>query len=202
MKVGEKMNVESKLNNIMEKSDGVLMTANALDQGIPKDKFYAYIRKNHLKKVSQGVYQKQGDWQDEMYLLQLQFPRAVFSHDTALYLLDMAEMEPMPLSVTVPSKYNTPALNDKAKVYYVKNDWYYIGMCEMPSPDGHTIRVYNKERTICDIIRKRKYMDAAAFNYAVNQYVISKDRNYVLLLQYARVFHIEKKLQTMMGVLF
>lgn len=190
------------LEQVVNQSNGVLKTAEALRAGASKEQVYAYIKANNFEKIAQGIYLAQDAWADEMYLLQLRFPKAVFSHEAALYLHDLAEREPVPLSVTVPAKYNATGMTDKAKVYYVKPEWYAIGVCEVQSPYGNPLKVYDKERTICDIIRKRADMDAAAFNYAVNRYVKSKDKDYALLMQYAKTFRMEKKLRTVMGVLF
>ena len=45
-----------------------------------------------------------------------------------------------------------------------------MGITEAVTPAGHTVKVYDRERTICDIIRKRSEMDIAVFTYAVQQY--------------------------------
>ena len=44
---------------------------------------------------------------DELYLLQARYPKVVFSHETALYLHDMAEREPVPIVLTVESGYHS-----------------------------------------------------------------------------------------------
>lgn len=201
VKVGEIMIGIKKLDKLKEHTGGILRTADAMEAGISKDQFYRYIHAENMEKISQGVYLDADAWEDEMYLLQLRFPRIIYSHESALYLHDMAEREPMPLTVTVPSKYNAPALLKKAKVYYVKNDWYLTGICNRTSPDGNVLRVYDKERTVCDIIRKRREIDVSVFNYALNQYVKGKDKDYVRLMKYAKLFHMEKQLRTVMGVL-
>jgi len=129
VKVGDMMQHEMcLLAQLVKKADGLLITADALQQGISKDQIYGYIRENNLEKVGRGIYAAGDAWIDEMYLLQLRFSRAVYSYDTALYLYDLAEKEPIPLTVTVPAKYNTISLNDTAKIYYVKESWYNIGI--------------------------------------------------------------------------
>ena len=63
--------------------------------------------------IKKEYYLSPAAWADEMYLLQAQIPKAIYSHETALYLHDLAEMEPTPLTVTVSSQYNSPALAEK-----------------------------------------------------------------------------------------
>ena len=72
----------------------------------------------------------------------------------------------------------------------------------MPSPAGHLINVYDMERTICDIIRRRSEMDIYAFNYALTRYMKHKEKNLSRLMAYAEAMRLEKKIRETMGVLF
>ena len=89
----------------------------------------------------------------------------------------LREREPIPFSVTVPSSYNSGGLVKKGvKVYYVKPEWYGMGICETQTPGGHVVKAYDMERTICDILRKRADMDIAVLNYAIREYMKRKDK--------------------------
>ncbi|MDD4565896.1 MAG: hypothetical protein PHE79_10550 [Eubacteriales bacterium] len=50
---------------------------------------------------------------DGTYLLQCAHPNAVFSHETALFLHDLTDREPLQYAVTVKSGYNPVRLNEK-----------------------------------------------------------------------------------------
>ncbi len=67
--------------------------------------------------------------------------------------------------------------------------------------DDLAIRIYNIERTICDIIRDRNKIDLQIFNTALNEYMKRKDKNLILLSEYATKFKIEKILAQYMEVL-
>lgn len=191
------------LEELLENGGGVLKTADAAAAGVSKTDFYRFIGEKGLEKAAHGIYIDPGSLTDEMYLLQARFPKIVFSHETALYLHDLSEREPMPLSVSVAANYNCTGVKEKgAKVYYVKKEWYAPGIIRMRSPGGHFINVYDPERTICDIVRRCEDMDIAMFNYAVRAYVRRKDKDYPKLSRYARELHMENKLMEKMGVLF
>lgn len=180
-----------------------MRTADVVAAGISKDCFYQYAKKTGLEKAAHGIYVSPDILTDEMYLLQVQFPKAVYSHEAALYLHDLAEKEPLPFCVTVASSYNSGGLVKRGvKVYYVKAEWYGMGICELPSNGGHSVKVYDMERTICDIIRKRSDMDIAVFNYAVKEYMKKRNKNLANLSHYAAVMRIEKQMKDSMGVLF
>lgn len=192
----------NRLKKMLNDNHGVLRTADVVAAGIPKDYLYKFVKEADLEKAAHGIFISTDTFIDEMYLLQLQFPKAIFSHDTALYLHDLAEMEPMPLTVTVPHKYRSVALIEKGvEICYTKPEWHEIGICAATSPAGFPIQIYDMERTICDVIRRRNHMDVSAFNYAVRQYIRSNDKNLLRLLQYAKELKMERQLRDVIGVL-
>lgn len=191
-----------RLKKMLEANRGILWTSGVIAAGIPKDYLYRFVRDQGLEKVAHGIFVSPEFFVDEMFLLQQQFPKVIFSHDTALYLHDLAEMEPTPLAVTVPHKYRSVALfNTGAAIFYTKPEWHEIGVCTVDSPAGFPIRVYDKERTICDVIRRRKHMDISAFNFAIRQYMRSPQRELPRLSGYAKKLKMERQLRDAIGVL-
>ena len=196
-------NHEKILEKLEEKNNGVLRTAEVTLAGISKDHFYKYVKQKGFEKFAHGIYVSPDTLTDEKYLIQAQFPKAVYSHDAALYLHDLAEYEPIPLTVTVPANYNSGGLvRQGIRVYYVRPEWYALGIMQMPSSDGHMLKVYDLERTICDIVRRYDTMDISVFNHAAREYMRRSDKNLVKLGLYASKMHMEKKLRDKMGVLF
>lgn len=191
------------IKNLLAEHNGILRTADVVAAGIPKETFYKFVKSAGLEKAAHGIYLTPDSLTDEMYLLQAQFPKAIYSHEVALYLHDLAEREALPSCVTVPASYNSGGLVEKGvKVYYVKPEWYDIGICEVQTPGGHFVKVYDMERTMCDILRKRANMDMAVFNYAVREYMRRKDKRISVLSHYAVTFHLEKQMHETMGVFF
>lgn len=199
MKVSEHT---EKLDRLVDEGEGVITTAAALKEGVSKDAFYRYAKSHNLKRQSHGIYMTEDALPDEFALLQTRFPKAIFSHDTALFLHEMSEREPIPLSVSVESGYNSPALKGQGvRIYYVKPDWHELGICEVKTPEGNSVRAYDKERTICDLIRKKAGADVTEFNQAMRAYVSSKDKNLAKLSEYAREMNMESRVWDAIGVL-
>ena len=99
------MALKSKLiEQLLVENNGILKTADVMAAGVSKEYFYQYAKRKGLEKAAHGIYVSPDAWPDEMYLLQAQFPKAIYSHEAALYLHDLAEKEPMPLSVNFPAK--------------------------------------------------------------------------------------------------
>lgn len=190
------------LEQLLKKNNGLITRADALDAGVSNGTFYNFVRRNHLQKVAHGIYLAPDSYPDEMFLLQLRFPKAVFSHDTSLYLHDLFEREPVPLSVTVPSNYNAGSLSETGvRIYYVKESWYGLGVCDMETPEGNIVRVYDMERTICDIVKRRSAMDVSSFNYAMQSYAKSRNKNLKRLGEYAKVMNIDARVRNALEVL-
>ncbi len=165
---------------------------------------------NHFEQLSQlikeqaahGVYISPDTWTDAMYLLHLRCEQAVFSHETAVFFHDLADREPLRYSVTVRTGYNPSRLQeDGVQVYTVKKELHEVGVITAKTPFGHTVPVYDMERTICDLLRSRSRMEIQVFQDALKQYALRKDKNLRTLMQYAAMFHVEKLLRQYLEVL-
>ncbi|MEA4883718.1 MAG: type IV toxin-antitoxin system AbiEi family antitoxin domain-containing protein [Clostridia bacterium] len=191
-----------RLEQLISANRGIVQTAEAVAAGISKPVFYKFVKDRDFERVSHGVYAAPDAWIDTMYLIGLRSRQAVFSHETALFLHDLADREPTQYSVTVKTGYNPSKLKaDGIKVYTVKRELYEIGMSEAQTPFGHSVRVYNPERTACDIIRCRSGIEIQTFQDALKQYAKRTDKNLRLLMQYAQAFQVEKILDRYLEVL-
>ncbi len=189
------------LNSVLEANAGIITSAEAQEAGATRPAFSDYVRRHGLERTSRGVYIDPDVFPDEMALLQKRFPKAVFSHDSALYLHDLTDREPMPISVTVDSNYNAGPLRDQGvRVHYAKPEWYELGLTEVKTPGGLNVRAYDKERTICDLIRKRAAFDPAVFGQAIRDYSRSKDKDLARLSSYARTMNMESRVYEVMEV--
>lgn len=203
MKVGRSnMDYKNHLDFMLEHEKGIILESEALAAGISKYHFFEYVKNERLERVAPGIYLSEDAWEDGMYILQSRYTQAVFSHETALYLLDMAEREPLRYTVTVKGKYNSPTLKAQGiKIYRIKPELHELGITQAKSPYGHTVRLYNAERTICDIIRSRRNVEIQDFQAALKEYVRRKDKNLPRLMEYAVQFRVETILRKYLEVL-
>ena len=190
------------LDALLQKNNGFLKTSEVSYAGISKTYFGEYVRDKELVRVAHGLYISQDAWEDGMYVIQVRYPSAVFSHETALYLLNLAEREPIRYSVTLQTGTNTAGLSKQGvKVYTVKAALFEEGIAMAKSPAGHTLRVYNPERTICDLVRSRRNVEIQDLQTAIREYVKLKEKNLPLLMRYAKEFSVEKIIRRYLEVL-
>ena len=148
------------------------------------------------------MYITKDSFDDEMYRLQAKYPLVIFSHDSALYLHDLSDRDPLQYSVTVPTRYNAQNIkNIGVKVFSVKKELYNLGLSASKTMFDREIKCYNMERTICDILRSRNQMDIAIVTDAIKRYSKRKDKNLPQLMRYAESFRVTKLLRSYMEVL-
>lgn len=181
------------LDSLADMKNGVLTTADVMEAGITKAVLARFVRERQYERVYHGIYLSPDVWRDEWYLMQLRCPQIIYSHDNALFFHDLTDREPMQPIVTVKTGYNPSRLTaDGVKVYTVKSELYELGITEAKTIFGNTVRTYNMERTICDIVRSRNTLDAQIFYDALKQYVRKKEKNLSQLMKYAQAFHVDK----------
>ena len=185
------------LDELVEKGNGYLQTSQVLENGISKPTLAEYVSKRSMERVAHGVYLTEDGWKDELYILHLTNSRIIFSHETALYLHGLMEREPKVTSVTVRAGYNASHLRKKdIRVYYVKPEDEELGVLDIQTNFGNTVRTYDMERTICDIIRNKDAMDIQVFQYAMKEYMSSTHKNLNHLMTYAKELRIESAVRT------
>lgn len=196
------MNYQEKLEKLIEEKNGLILTKEVVEAGISRGFLNVLLKENKLERIAHGVYLTPDAFDDEMYRLQARNERAIFSHETALYLHDLTDRDPLEWSVTVPAGYNSSHLKDEGiKVYSIKKSIYQMGVIEMKTQFGREIKVYDKERTICDITRNRNNMDIAILNGGIKRYLESKDKNIPLLMRYAEKLDVQNILRNYVEML-
>ncbi len=181
---------------------GILLTKNAIEAGISKHALYNFIRDNGFEKAAHGVYASPETWEDENYILLLRCPQGVLSHDEALYYHGLTDREPLQKTITIYTGYGTSRMvADGIKVFTVKKELLDIGKEIVKTSYGHDIPLYNRERTICDLIRSRNRFEIQDFQTALKTYIMGKNKNLNRLMEYAKLFHVDKKIREYMEVL-
>ena len=190
------------LDRLLTKHDGMLQTAQIIASGIVKPIFYEYVKEKNLQQVAHGIYVSENTWIDAMFLLHLRCGQAVFSHESALFFHDLTDREPSPYAITVRRGYSTTRLKAEGlSVYTIKPELFDVGVSSGQTPFGHTVPVYDMERTICDLLRSRSRIEIQTFQGALKAYARRKDKNLRALMQYAGMFKVEKILRQYLEVL-
>ncbi len=187
---------------IKHNSNGIITTKLLDENGIHREYLREFVNVGKLERVKQGIYITPDAWEDKMMLSQMRKEKMIYSHETALFLDELTDRDPISYTVTVPTGYNTSNLNKEGFcVHTVKKELFETGICYKNTIYGNQIKAYNMERTICDIIRDRNNQDPAVFSDALKKFVRRKDKNLFTLMEYARLFKVERILRPYLEVL-
>ena len=196
------MNSTEKLDYLLQKNNGYIKTADAVASGLSRVTFIDYVNKYGLQRVAHGCYMSSEAWEDKMFVIQMRYPEAVFSHETALFLLGITDREPSKFSLTLKTGKNSARLaKENIKVYKVKEELFDIGISKRETPTGNTVRVYNIERTLCDLFRSRRNIEFQELQNAVKFYLKKRDKNLPLLMRIAKAFSVERIVRQYLEIL-
>jgi len=181
---------------------GMLSFSDAIHAGVSKNQFYRFVKKNRFERIGNGIYMSPDAWKDDLYVLHRRCPQAVFSHEEALYYHDLTDREPLHHVITIYTGYNTKRLTTSGcKVHTVKKELMKIGKVLVLDSNRNPIPIYDLERTICDVVRSRRQVEAQDLNAALKNYVTRRDKDLNRLMEYAEAFHVEKLIRSYMEVL-
>ena len=76
-----------------------------------------------------------------------------------------------------------------------------LGVAYYKLDSGNIIKVYDLDKTICDIIKNKNKIDRELFNKAIREYFYSKNKNTLKLYEYARKMNIYNKVRNTFEVL-
>ena len=191
------------IQQIADSNNGFIRTGDIEAAGISRPMLRKFVDAGKLERVRKGLYILAGDLADEFALIQIQSTKAIFSYGTALYLWGLSDRTPHIFDITVPQGTNMSRLkrdNENLRCHYVQPEIYDLGIAEVKSPQGGTVRLYDKERCICDLIRDKEKVDIQIYRQAIKDYFNTRaDRR--KLFKYSKILGVEEKVRTYMEVL-
>jgi predicted transcriptional regulator of viral defense system len=193
---------EAKILHLAKAQHGIITSTQVTKAGIPRRCLSSMVRGGLLHRVERGVYTLPETWEDELFVLQLRFSRGIFSHETALYLHSMTDRTPSRYTMTFPFGYNPGNVLKRGVVAKVASkETYLLGIMTLSSPSGNSIKVYDRERTLCDMVRTRHKADIQVVNQAMRMYAGSREKDIARLMDYAQRLQVKSKIQTYMEIL-
>lgn len=194
---------KEKILKLINENNGTITARQVTEFGIPRIYLSELIKDNSIEKISRGLYALPQTFVDEMYEISVRCPLGVFSHNSALYIYDLTDRTPLKYTITLPAGYNAKHLSNiqMIEMKFSTRKLYSLGITIQKSPSGFPIKVYDKEKTICDIVRNKKEIDIQVFSDAMKRYAKGKEKDLSKLMEYAKKMRIEKKMREYMEVL-
>ena len=196
------MDYEKKIEKYLEQSGGIITTSYCKEKKIPTVYLSRLLKDGKLLRVKKGIYiTKDGDY-DEYYFFQHQYKKAIFSYETALYLLGQTDKIPWNIDVTVYNGYKFNEKSNGVNIHYVKKSIYDLGVIQKSTMFGNKVNIYSYERTLCDFIAHKEEMDIEVYVKLIRSYSSYKERDIHSLHDIAMKMGIENKVREVMEVAY
>ena len=189
--------------SIFDKYGGMMRTTQLAEEKIFYPQREKLIADDYVEKIRRGYYQwiNPDDFSEVGTVIRL-FPDAILCMDTALRYYGYSDRTPgdWHLAVSKDSgksrfKIDYPFV----KPYYVEPAVLELGLTT-GTMDGHAIRIYDKDRLICDCLRYRNKMDKEIFNKAIQKYIADPEKSIPKLMEYAGPLRVKKLAKDLIGV--
>lgn len=156
-----------------------------------------------IEKVKRGYYHWIEDYgTSEVALINSLFPDAVFCMETALFFYKYSDRNPAEWNITVDK--NTSRQRTNIDYPFIKAYRVEPALLHLGETDGiiefTKVRIYDRDRTICDVLRNMSKMDKEIFNKAIQRYVNEPQKNIPNLMEYAKALRVQKKVNDLIGV--
>jgi predicted transcriptional regulator of viral defense system len=197
------MEIRETIAEIFKENNGTLRASDARLAGVDNKELQRLTEAGLLERISRGLYILASDMVDDYLVAQYKCGKGVYSHETALYFHGLSDRTPLQLMMTIPSGYNTTLLKDRDayRFFYCKPDVHALGITTALSSRGNALRVYDRERTLCDCIKKKAVLDSDLVLAAVKQYMSENGTDLAKLLTYAETLKIRGTVRQYMEVL-
>lgn len=195
--------MNEKTSELFNKYHGNLSQKIAKENGINPTTLRRLVEKDEIEQPYLGIYVRKDEFLDNFFALQQKFSTGIYSHETALVLHDLTDLNLSELDMTFPAGFNRKGLSTDYPViqHFTKKEWHSIGIEKKSSPAGNFIDVYDMERTLCDVFSKRYKPDESIKNEAVKRYFAHDGKDLRKLRRYMRTFEVRNELYTIMEVM-
>lgn len=188
---------------IFDAHNGIMKSKEIIENKIYNRFLKKLIDEGYVEKIKFGYYQ----WQDERAFSEATviarlFPDAVICMESALQYYGYTDRTPSAWCLAV-DKHSTKSRFSidypSVKPHYIPEEQMTLG-AELVNIEDTELKIFNRERVICDCLRQENKMDVEVFNKAIQAYIKDPKKNVPRLMEYAKILRTENKVRKMIGV--
>ncbi len=188
---------------IFDAHNGIMKSKEIIENKIYNRFLKKLIDEGYVEKIKFGYYQ----WQDERAFSEVTviarlFPDAVICMESALQYYGYTDRTPSAWCLAV-DKHSTKSRFSidypSVKPHYIPEEQMTLG-AELVNIEDTELKIFNRERVICDCLRQENKMDVEVFNKAIQAYIKDPKKNVPRLMEYAKILRTENKVRKMIGV--
>lgn len=198
MEKKQKLFIEFKNNN------GIVTTKQLNDLGLSSRQIKRLVDDKIISKIKQGFYRLFDEVVEDEIIISKLFPDSILFLESALFHYQYTDRVPYKWQIAVDrdsekKKYRIdyPLL----KPFYTETKYLDIGRTYYQL-HNQTINIYNRDRTICDVLRYEHKLEKEIVTNAIKRYISDPKKNIRQFIKYAKVFNISKKANERVGMWF
>ena len=191
------------VRKIFSQHDSIMTTAELDSYRIYYADIQQLLNEGFIEKIKRGYYHWTETYgEQEVKIINRLFPDAVLCMETALFYYQYSDRNPAEWNITIDKNVSRSRTNIDypfVKAYRVEPALVPLGETK-GSINFVDVCIYDRDRTICDVLRNMNKMDKEIFNKAIQGYVKDSKKNIPNLLEYAKVLRMQKRVKELIGV--
>ncbi len=186
-----------KLQKIFEDHKGYARMKHLRNSGVQTRTIAKAVSEGIIEKIKPGLYKLVNyPWDEHGSFADVcnSHKKAVICLTSAADYFELTTFNPSYITVAVP--HNTPGFKleyPPIQVFYFPNKYYETGIEKITTMSG-TIKIYNIEKTICDLFRYRNKIGDDIVIESIKNYLKLKKRDINKLIEYAAALSVKEKI--------
>lgn len=192
----------SEIRKKMEENGGIVKTNQITALGVDYRRILSWVEDGTLERVKNGYYSLGYRERSEEELIRGLFSDCVLCLDSALYYYHYIDQKPYAWHLAVDKNTSKSRFKMDYPVivpYYTEPKALKLGVTEI-SFAGGKMKIYTKERMLCDCLKYEEKLDRDVFKRALLAYIADGSKDIARLLQIARERKVLQKVQNVIGV--
>ena len=192
----------SEIKKKMDENGGIIKTSQITELGVDYRRILSWVKDGTLERVKSGYYSFGFKERSEEDLILGLFPDGVLCVESALYYHHYIDRKPYQWHIAIDKNTSKSRFKMDYPVilpYYTEPEVLKLGVEEIPFASG-MMKIYNKQRMICDCLKFEEKLDRDIFKRALLSYIADNSKDIAELLTIARERKVLQKVQSTLGV--
>jgi len=195
------MKNEEELRLLSKKKKGILTFQELRSIGLTSYSIKKLLGNGTLERIKRGKYIHHESEEDQYLLVQQMISSSIISLLSAAAIYNYTTHIPNKYHISIKGNYH-PILPDypPIKLYFWRKKQYKLGIKSIRINDSH-LRIYDKEKTVCDFLKFRNKLDTNVVKEVLKAYLNDSEKDLIKLKEYSKELKIESILNNYLEIL-
>lgn len=190
------------ISKLIEEKGGVAKTSELYTLGLDYRVLQRFVEEGTLERIKSGYYSLGYRKKSEEEIIPVLFPDGVLCMESGLYYQGYLKERPYIWSIAVDKNTSKSRFKMDYPIvhpYYTETKVLEMGV-ETFDMNGQKIKIYEKERLICDCLKYEDKLDADSLKKGLLAFIKDEEKDIAKLMMYARERRVVEKVRNRIGV--